>query len=221
MPFLDIITKSINNVIVQSFGLPVAHVKTYGISEVMVDGSKDDAGNDITTRFPSIIDADGEVTMIDVDDAFSMILYHKIDGITNSLDVRTATGRSRGNLVEAANMTLMLFAFRRKTRKEAWWFEAVIKDKLPDTLNIADGNNKPLQNSIIKIGNSSYDKLSLLQREYSSVQLNYPDLVVMELKYIIQSTWQKGCFANCGCTGQNAQLNYIATEQGRPILMEN
>lgn len=218
MPFLNNIVTGINQFITQAIGIPSGESKLYGISEVMVEPADENG----SLRYPSIIDNDGEVTKIAMDDDYKVIVYHKVESVINSVDAKSGYGTSRGNLTEAANMALMLFAFRRKTRKEAWWFEAVIKDFLPEMLKIEDGTNKLLQRSLIKIGNSSYDKLALLQREYSEVQLNYPDLMVLEMKYRIESTWSKGCFIKCGCEGGSGSSQpYIATEQGKPILMEN
>jgi hypothetical protein len=226
MPFLNNIVDSINALIKDALKIP--SIKMYGISEVMVEAGKDESGKDITIKYPSTINSDAEVEKIIIDDAYSVFLYHKIESVVNSVDAKSGFGTSRGNLTEAANMSLLIFAFRKQTRKDAWRFEAVIKDMLPEVLNITDKDAKPLQRSLLKVGNSNYDKLFLLQREFTEIELNYPDLMAMELKYRIESSWRKGCFIKCGCSNPSA-TNYIVTEQGShittqagsPLIIEN
>jgi hypothetical protein len=207
MPFLNNITESINGIILSSTGIPVADAKLFDISEVMIEAGNNDEGNALVYRYPSVIDMYGEVTRIIIDDGYALIAYHKVENVANGIDQKSGYGNSRGNIVEVANMALMVYAFRRKVKREAWWIEAMIKDKLPDTLNISDRQGKLLQRSVVRPVMTSYDKLGLLQREYTEVQLNYPDLMVFEMKYRVESTWSKGCFSNCSCDAVSGTIN--------------
>ncbi len=223
MPYLDKIVEAVNQGIINTSlnGIPPAMIKAYGISETMLDVRENDKSEAITIRYPSIIDNDGEVTMLNPDDGYAIMIYHKAESIVNGIVTKSSYGDSQGNLLETANMSLMLMAFRNKVRRPAWWFEAAVKDQMRETMTLRSAQNVFLQRSSLKIGNSSFDKLSLLQREYSEIELNYPNLIVIEIKYRIESTWKKGCFMPFCCNDANGNLNYIATENDRPILMEN
>lgn len=217
MPYLDKIVEAINRGILNdSVGfIPRAKVHACGIAETILDTRQDSDEKVISIKFPAIVDNDGEAKMIDVDDNYHVILYHKVESIVNTITPKSGYGDSTGNFLETVNMSLMFFAFRDKVRKPAWWFEAAIKDQVRETMKL-ECNNVFLQRSSIRIGNSSFDKLALLQREYSEVELNYPNLIVLEIKYRIESNWKKGCFAACG----SGNVNFIATETGLPITTE-
>jgi hypothetical protein len=201
MPYLDKIVSTINQGIINDSlkGIAPAKINACCIAETMLDVREDETGKTVNLRYPALIDNDGEVTMIMVDDSYDIIFYHKVETITNALAPKSSYGDSYGNLLETANMSLIVMAFRNKVRKPAWWFESAIKDQAKDTIKLNTAENIFLQRSVIRFGNSSFDKLSLLQREYSEVALNYPNIIVLELKYSIQSIWKKGCFLNCNC----------------------
>lgn len=197
--------------------MPPAHIKANCIAETMLDVRLNDKEESVTIRYPAIVDNDGEVRMIDIDDGYSIILYHKVEGIVNSMVARKGYGDESGGQLETANMSLMLFAWRNKIRRPAWWFEAVIKDQVFETMKLETRDLGVLQRSKVIIGNSSFDKLSILQREFSEIELNYPNLIAIEIKYRIESNWKKGCFSSC-CGSRS--INYIAHETGVPILTE-
>lgn len=221
MPYLDKIVNSINDVIINTSlrGIPPAKIKAYGIVETMLEARENDKGETVTIRYPGLIDNDGEVNMIDIDDGYYVILYHKVESMLNGIAAKSAYGDSVGNLLETANMSMVVFAFRNTARKPAWWFEAAIKDQVREKMKLNSNEGVLLQSSNIRIGNSSFDKLSLLQREYSEIELNYPNLIAIEIKYRIESSWKKGCFSSC-CGNRSANYNYIATEISTPILTE-
>jgi hypothetical protein len=172
--------------------------KMNGIAEMIIT-AVENGDNVKTVRFPAMVDNDGEAKMIDVDDSYDMIIYHKLESINNSLVAKNGFGDSRGDLLEAANMSLMVYAFRDKIHRTSYWLEAAMKDSMLDRIPVTNKDGKVVQTSVIQAGNSSFDKLGLLQREYSEIELNYPNLIVFELKYSIQSTYKKGCLDACGC----------------------
>ena len=202
MPFLNKIVEGLNAKWLNSSlkFIPKEKVKCYGISEAIIDAIIKNEDVEKTRRFPAMVDNNGEATMIDVDDSYQIIIYHKLESIANNILPKQAFGDSQGELQEVANMAIMVIAFRDKIRKPAYWLEAALKDGIPQNMKMSDDSGKQIQLSFIKIGNSSFDKLALLQREFSEVELNYPNLIVFETKYRIESTYKQGCFINnCGC----------------------
>jgi hypothetical protein len=202
MPFLNDIVASLNTNWQNSSlkFIPAPKLQMYEITEPMVE-VKEDGDNTAQKRYPSIVTHDGEVKEIMPDDRFHLLLYHRLESISNSVDPTKGYGGSAANL-EVANMSVMVFGFRDKLRREAYWLEAALKDGMPDTLTTKDNHHKLIQEARLKPGNSSFDKMALLGREFSEVELNFPNILVFEMKYRIESTWKKGCFTqinNCGC----------------------
>jgi hypothetical protein len=202
MPFLNDIVSSLNKQWQQSSlrFIPAPKIQMHDISEAMIE-VKGDGENQTQKRYPSTVTHDGEVQEIMPDDRFDLLLYHKLESIQNTVDTSKGFGKDAANF-EVANMSVMVFGFRDKLRREAYWLEAALKDGMPDMLTTKDNHHKLIQEARLKPGNSSFDKMALLAREFSEVELNFPNILVFEMKYRIESTWKKGCFNqinNCGC----------------------
>lgn len=196
MPFLDKIIENLNKHWQTSSlkFIPKAKIKVYGIAETTLAASESEEGK--TIKYPSTIDNDGEVTMIAIDDTYQLVMYHRLESITNSQAAK-GFGDSRGDMLEVANLALIVYAFKDKIRKSAHHLEALLKDAIPEDTKITV-DSKVVQTSLFKVGNSSFDKLGLLTREFTEVEVNYPNLIAFEMKYRIESTWRKGC-NTCGC----------------------
>lgn len=190
MPFLGKIVDGINNQWKISLGENAAF---YGIAETIIDVRFAEANDEeILVRFPAIVDDFGEAKMIDINDAFPMIVYHKLDSIVNS-ETKTGFGDKKQQL-EIANLSAIVFAFRRKVKKQAYQLEALMKDSVK-TVEFKR-NEEKLQQSSIHFQTSSFDKIALISREFSEIQLDYPSLICFDMKYQIRSTWVPGC-ASC------------------------
>lgn len=203
MPYLDKIVEQINNTIISSLNFQIdsksilteGKIKSYGIAEQFIDAS--DSEDQKPNRYPAIINDDGEVDAITPDDIYDIIFYHRLEGIVNANTTLKNTFGRLPDIMETVNMSIVFFAFRNKIRRTGYWLEGIVKDKFPDKIVVKDNDGATLQQSPLKIGNSNFDKLSILQREYSEVQLNYAELIVFEFKYLIQNTFKRGCLDGC------------------------
>lgn len=203
MPYLNNIVNSVNAKIKTSSlkQFPSSKIGAYGIAETIFDKGFPTEENPTpgVKKYPGTINDAGEITMIYPDDTYVCQFFHKVDGIVNTINPKSSYGDTLGNLIEVANMALIVFALRDKFRAQAWHIEALIKDQFPDVLTLENATNGFIQSSTIRVGNTSFDRFGLLEREYSEVTLNLPNLMVFEMKYSIVSTWKKGCFLICGC----------------------
>lgn len=201
MPFLDKIITDLNSNWVNSFSSVVSNrkIKTYGISELILEPVEIDENTTKTKKYPGVIDADAEVKACEIDDAYHLVWWHRLESITNTVLTKPAFGDKAGDVQETVNMSMIVAGFRNKIRRSPAWVEAVLKDKMQDTGIIKDSTGKIIQRMKFITGNSNFDKLALLNREFSEIELNYADVLLFELKFQIISTWQKGCLDICGC----------------------
>lgn len=201
MPYLDNIVKSLNDTWLNSSlkFIPSSKINAAGIAETIIEATPIDEDNVKVKRFPGIIDTYGEVQAIIADDCYQVIIYHKLEAIVNTVIPKTGFGDGQGDQLETANMAVIVMAFRDKVKKPGYILEAALKNASPEKTKITGNTGQHLQSSVFRIGNSSFDKLGLLSREFSEVELNYPNLIVFEMKYRIESTWRKGCFDACNC----------------------
>jgi hypothetical protein len=189
MRLLEKQVDELNEAIVSSLVfVPSGKVKAYGLAETMLNPVVLEDGSVKVQRFPVTIDNDGEVDRVEVDDIYAVIMYHKLESTSNSIAPKTNYGRTT-DLFEQQNISLVVIAFRDQVQQPGYVLESIIKNYFLDKLE--DG-------AAVRIGNSNFDKLSLLQREFSEVELNYAHLIIFELKYRIESTQRRRCFNICG-----------------------
>jgi hypothetical protein len=199
MPYLDNIVFQLNSSIVSSLNFIKAdRIQTFGIAETIIDVQNDETtGQPKTIRYPAIINDDGDATMITPDDKYSLMLYHRLETVVNSVvPPKQSFGRSV-QISEVNNLSIIVFAFRNKVRRTSYWLEAAMKNKFPDTIKVTDNASKLLSQANVRLATSNFDKLSLLQREYSEINLNYSQLSMFEMKYRLETTFTKGCMDNC------------------------
>lgn len=196
MPFLDELVTSLNNVWKSKLPSDIK-LRLNGIVETVLEVDQ----NERTKKFPAVIDNNGDAvvdenrySMIDIDDDYKISIYHRLESITNST-AKQGFGDDPGNSIEVANMAVIVIAFRNGTGIIPHKLEALLKDTIPYKFRKMV-NGKEVQQSVFKVGNSNFDKLQLLNREYSEVEINYPDLIMFEMKYQITTTYKKGCIAS-------------------------
>ena len=201
MPFLDNIVSLINTAWESNLPAYIPNnmqSRFNGIAETVIEPLDD--GNR-TKKYPAIIESTGDAivdetrySMIDIDDEYGLSIYHRVESIANSQS-KQGFGDTPGDMVEVANMAVLVIAFRNKSNIVAHQFEAFLKDTMP----IGDKHridNKVVQTTDIKPGNSNFDKMQLLSREFTEVEVNYPELVFFEMKYTLRNVWKKGCFSS-------------------------
>ena len=166
------------------------------LAETMIDSSQ--AAQNILTTYPGIADFKGEVLMIDVNDSYDLTLFHKLETIVNTLVLNKGYGDNPGELQEAASMAVLVIAWKSKIKMEAHELEARLKNSLPlMPLKYKNEDGHTVQTSRLTAGASTFDKTALLQREYTRVELNFPDLILFEMKYLVNSTYKKECLEIC------------------------
>jgi hypothetical protein len=195
MPYLDSIVSKINEQTIRSLNfVSPGSIRAFGIAETIVEPIDEQR----IKRYPAAIDDDGEATMIDFDNYY-ITIYHRLEGIINAIaPVKNQYGDDK-SLTETVNMAMIVLAFRNQIQRTGWQLEATIKDQFLDNTKETDNDGKILQTSMLRVGTSNFDKLILLPREYAEVkfEFQYPELIMFETKYSIQSTYKKGCLNNC------------------------
>jgi len=200
MPFLDHIVSAVNAQLATGLSkcFSPEKIKVYGITESVLDSSAAQEGAR-PIRYPIVVDNNGEGTMVAIDDRFDIILYHKLESITTTLDATKGFGDSLGNYFEQANFGMMVASFREKTGKTASWLESIVKDEMPQSFTLNNkATGKRLFKASLKPLVSNFDKYVLLQREYTEAAVAFPHIVFFEIKYRIESSYKAGCF-QCNC----------------------
>src|SRR5690349_11369526 len=96
MPFLDNIVTGLNDELKKALSfIPSSKIKSYGLTETSIEvkvESSDEGDTERQIRYPAVIDNDGEVKPVYVDDIYSLMLFHKIESIVNAEDLKKSFG---------------------------------------------------------------------------------------------------------------------------------
>lgn len=202
MPFLDQVITSLNTAWnTNVFGCDQFDglgVTLNGLAEPILDTSDKEEGQPRLTKFPGLINYSGEVEMIDVNDQKGVIIYHRLESITSQTTSKPAYGDTPDMPLEVINLSAIVIFWRSMLLKPAYWLEDALRDKMPEIVKISDTSGGVLQRSRVKAITSIFDTLGTMAKEYSNIEINYPDLAAFEMKYRVESTLKKGCFDACG-----------------------
>ena len=161
-----------------------------GLAETILDTQQGEQS--ILVSYPGIIDEAGEVEMVQVNDKVDFLVYHKLENIANNVLPGKGFGNETGELQEITTLAALVIAWRSKIKMAAHDLEMLLKDNLPNDPIKLNG-----QKSKIFAGISTFDKITLLQREYTRIEINYPDLIFFEMRYRIETSYKKNCVPVC------------------------
>lgn len=180
MPLSKFITR-----INESISGLVTGLKVYGIAEPIARG---------TEVIPGIVENDGEIIYVGVDDLQSAIIYHKVNALSTRLSpVVKGVGDSPNGIQNAYGISMIVYIDRKKIKMRPEDFYLFISANIPYQLSIAPYNLVLIQiNSVILNSQTVYDS------EYKGVERRLPaNHSLMQINYTIESTFKKDCFAKC------------------------
>lgn len=176
---LSIITQI--NASLQNLGLK--NSMFYGVGEVIGEGAE---------KKPVIIDRSGNAKNLTVDDKYSMVIYHLLNSISTTKELRRSYGDSTGEIKNTINGSLIVFSDSGKIKMTTDELFLFLQANWPETLTVTPYNGvKTLINNVIlnsrQVWNSQYGVPYGLKLNQHLTQVNYT----------IESTHKHGCFVNC------------------------
>lgn len=198
MPYLENIIESINsNIKEEAFSdKRFAGSKIFGLSEPIIINQSNQNSDRVV---PSIISNLGDAEYITPDDKIPVVVYHHI----NSNIYTTITEESFGNgrwQKNNSDVSMIVMASSAKIKLSASQLETLIMANLIDTISKADLVKYQLKKVFIKIVSSNFNSFAIFANEFKGMKYFLkPEHILFEIKYVIESTFDKRCFKKCEC----------------------
>lgn len=198
MYFLDEIVDLVNAQLKSSLNTsPFQKADFRGFAEIIFRATEKP---DVFEQLPCIFDKVGTLP-VTPDCRNSMLVYYRA---TDEDYIPTpGIGDGKKELKDTANVSMMVYAFRKAMQLNPRELNARLVDSIPDNLEVVEeGTGRKLLKCRVTPVKTNYQTKILLEREFGTQ--NYPELLspenyFFEIKLKIESTYEKGCFKNCKC----------------------
>ena len=149
---------------------------------------------------PFVVDDYGQAIYCGYDDIAPLIIYHRTISSQNNID-RTKAVINDKLISRQYTMSCIVTARRSKIQLRAEDIDLLIASAWQNALphqKLIDFN---LRGCNLNYVSTNYNTVALLQREYTGKNiLNEPDLIIFELRYLVELTFNTGCLEILCCT---------------------
>lgn len=144
---------------------------------------------------PGIIDNDGQVTNIALDDKYPYTIYHKIDALAYELD---DYGKPGDFLRETASMRMVFLGDQRKVKTRPEEMAAFAVLNIPREFTSAQYAPLNLTSAVIQVDEANMNKYEVWTKEFENVPESLkPFSIVFAIPYRIVTTFNKKCYTDC------------------------
>lgn len=162
--------------------------KVYGLAQtvIRVQGSEQDA-------LPGLVERNGEIKYVGIDDVDSIIIYHKLNGLT-STQQNKGIGDRPGDVKNNYNMSAIAYWDRKRYNKMPDEFMMIIQSRIP---SIVTGLDK-IKTLMIKPTGAVTNSIQVFSQEYNGTKFNLPSNAnLMRIDYTIETTFNPDCLKEC------------------------
>lgn len=163
--------------------------KTYGLTQSIIRT----AGSE-QEMLPGVVDRDGEITYVGIDDIYPVIIYHRNAGLTTSrVTQRQGFGDEYSDVVNTYQMAMIIFIDHKKTKLYPEELFLFLQSNMPDALK-----SEPYKQITIRTTNVILNSQLVFQAEYAGTKFTLPaEKSLFQINYTIESIFKKECFAKC------------------------
>lgn len=160
----------------------------YGLAQTVVrtQGSETDA-------LPGLVNKDGEIKYVGIDDIYSIIIYHKLNSLS-STPKNNGRGDNPGDLTTSFGLSMIVYWDRKRYNKLPDEVVFIAQARLPQLIKDTD-DVKLIK---IKVGSANFNSLQVFTQEYSGTKFDLPpNANLMNLNYTIEATFNPACLPAC------------------------
>lgn len=173
----------------KTFSGVIPGLKAYGLARSIVRT----VGSELEL-LPGVANKDGEITYVGIDDIDPVIIYHRNSGIaTARLTNRQGYGDGYSDLVNTYQMAMIVFINHKMTRLYPEELFLFLQASMPDA-----AKSDPYKNITIRTINVILNSQLVFSAEYAGTAFKLPvEKSLFQINYVIESTFNKNCFAKC------------------------
>ncbi len=196
MPYIAEIVTLINDTLDTTFTDGTRFVKNInGVSELIVQNNEDNQ-----TTIPVLVNTSDWKQFDGLDDRWSIQIYHRVIGV-EQIESPLSYGDGNENGREQANMRIVCFADRKRTKLDPYQLAFMIRSSLNQQyLGTTVEPYNGLLGATIEAQQDNYNGVEVWQNEYGLPQENYPIHLhqsLISIDYTITTDYNKSCITSC------------------------
>lgn len=165
---------------------------------IAVDASRKNDKEQIET-FPAIMSENYEAQEITTDDAYPIVIYHKIFSKLYAFE-KGQFGATNPNIVETSQVKMVVYGKYAKLKMTRESLEALITANFPDQIAQSAIASLKLDNMLVICRSSNLNSASVFAEEYKGFPLFLaPEDIYFSIRYDIETKFRKGCIKICDC----------------------
>lgn len=167
----------------------VPGIKVFGIAQPVIrtNSSEEDE------LIPGVVERDGEITYVGIDDVDPVRIYHRLAGIQVTRSTDKGYGEIQSDVINTYQMVMIVYINHKRTKL------------LPEELflyvqaNIPDGIKSPPYKEIkVRIANVITNSQVVYRAEYGASEYKLPaEQSLFQVNYTIETRFKKDCFEKC------------------------
>lgn len=164
----------------------VPGVKIYGLAQTMLRKQ----GSELEL-IPALVDYIGEGKYIGIDDTAPVIIYHKSNSITSTIDTKRGYGQEVGAIVNTYSNSIIVYLSRKRLQMLPDELFLYLQAAMPSVFKMPPFEIVIKQTTVIL--NSQQVWASEYQRDFTLP----PEANLLAVNYTVESSFKKNCFDKC------------------------
>ena len=165
-----------------------------GISELIIQNTEDQ------TTIPTLVNTFDWREFVGVDDRFSVQLYHRVIDVSQ-VESPLSYGNGNTNGREEANMVVVVFADRKRTKLTPYELGFIIRSSLNQQFTGSTiASFAGLSGVTVEATADNYNSLEVWQNEYGLPAETYPvklHQMLFSIEYTITTDYNNACITSC------------------------
>lgn len=178
--FIDKINETLTEVVkgIKVFGLAQSIIRTVGTEQELL---------------PGVVERDGNITYVGIDDNDPVRIYHRNSGIVTTKATAKGFGDEQSSIINTYQMVMIVYIDHKISKLFPEELFLFIQANIPDQLK-----SEPYKTIIIKTGNVILNSQLVFAGEYAGTAFKLPaDKSLFQINYTIETMFSKGCFKKC------------------------
>lgn len=172
----------------QEFEKLVPGIQTFGLAQAIVRKVGDEED-----MLPGVVGKDGEISYVGIDDVDKVRIYHRVAGLTTTRKTAQGYGEDLSDIINTYQMAMIVFLNNKATKLYPEELFLYLQSNIPDGLKV-----EPYKTVFIRTTNVILNSQVVFRAEYAGTAFKLPEhMSLLQINYVIESTFKKGCFAKC------------------------
>lgn len=167
----------------------VTGIKVFGIAQPVIRTNS--SGED--ELIPGVVDRDGEITYVGIDDVDPVRIYHRIAGMQVTRSTAQGHGDAESDVINIYQMAMIVYINHKRTKLLPEELFLYLQANMPDGIK-----SSPYKEIRVRIANVITNSQVVFRAEYGASEYKLPaEQSLFQVNYTIETRFKKDCFEKC------------------------